>query len=96
MSEELMVQERRLYSRLDNVVIAFKNLDARVTCLEKGLSPGSNITEVQTAEVGQAVKGMLNTSPPRIKVRTIIRAFIRSYTGALGLAATRISGRTSL
>lgn len=58
MAEEQMAMERRLNSRLDNAVIAFKNLDARVTGLEKRLSPGSHISEAQAAEVGQAVKAL--------------------------------------
>lgn len=58
MAEEQMAMEQRLNSRLDNAVIAFKNLDARVTGLEKRLSPRSHITEGQAAEVGQAVKAL--------------------------------------
>lgn len=61
MAEQQMEMERnitRAHSRLDNAVIAFKNLDARVTGLENKLSPGSHITDAQAAEVSAAVKAL--------------------------------------
>lgn len=61
MAEQQMELERNVnlaHSRLDKAVIAFKNLDQRLSTVEKKLNPGTKITDEQAAEVSMAVKAL--------------------------------------